>query len=326
MTKKRLFSGIQPTGELHLGNYLGALQNWVKYQDEYEAIYCVVDLHAITIEYAPAELPARIRETMIGLLAVGLDPQRCTLFVQSHVPQHSQLAWLLGTLAPLGDLERMTQFKDKAEQHRGNINLGLFSYPVLQAADILLYRGAVVPVGEDQVQHLELARELARRFNHRFGKELFPEPQPLLSEAKRIRGLDGKTKMSKSLGNTLALTDPPEVIRKKLASAFTDPAKLRKNDPGHPAECNIYALHKYFSPAARFEPICRGCEAGTWGCVDCKRELSDGIISALAPIQVRIADWRARPRDVETIIGAGGDHCRVIAAATLAEVHAAMGL
>ena len=233
---QRVFSGIQPTGSLHLGNYLGAIQNYVELQNRYDAIYCVVDQHALTSHPDPNDLRTNTFEAVKVLLACGLDPKRCILFIQSHVPAHTELAWILSSVTAYGDLTRMTQFKDKAEQAatKGDIvNSGIFSYPVLQAADILLYQAAIVPVGEDQLQHLELARDIARRFNTIYG-ETFVEPQALLSPAKRILGLDGETKMSKSRGNDIGLLDPPEMVRKKLGPAKTDIKRVRRTDPGNP--------------------------------------------------------------------------------------------
>src|SRR5690348_13302763 len=243
----RIFSGIQPSGELHIGNWLGAVQNWVTLQQSYECIYCVVDLHALTLKYDPTTLSQRTRDMAIGLLASGIDPDRAVLFVQSHVPEHSELQWLLNTVTPIGELERMTQFKDKAQRFE-SVPAGLLNYPVLQAADILLYRADLVPVGEDQVQHLELSREISRRWNARFAEGFFPEPQAKLTPSRRIMGLDGQAKMSKSLGNTVGLLEEPTAIWDKLRPAVTDPARVRKTDPGTPEVCNIYHLHKAFSP------------------------------------------------------------------------------
>src|SRR5256885_8757502 len=222
----RVFSGIQPSGELHIGNYLGAVQNWVKLQTQFDCLFCVVDLHAITQPYDASTLSSLTLEMAISLFAAGLDPDKCIVFVQSHVVEHTELNWLLTTVTPLGELERQTQFKDKA-QRQESVPLGLLAYPVLQAADVLLYHATLVPVGEDQLQHLELMREITRRWNARFGAGYFPEPQAQLSTAKRVLGLDGQAKMSKSLGNTIGLFDPPDSIWDKLRPAATDPA--RKN-------------------------------------------------------------------------------------------------
>jgi len=322
---QRVFSGIQPSGELHIGNYLGAVRNWVALHSEYECIFCVVDLHAITQPYEPKELAPRTLEMAVGLLAAGLDPERCTLFVQSHVPEHAELAWALSTVAPLGDLERMTQFKDKAAREE-TVPAALLNYPVLQAADILLYLAEKVPVGEDQLQHLELAREIARRWNARFGTALFPEPQPVLSKARRIVGLDGNAKMSKSLGNTIGVLESPEAIWEKLRPAMTDPARKTRRDPGTPEICNIYALHQHFSTPDEVEHVAQMCRTAGWGCLDCKRLLADNMIAALAPMRERAADLKAHPERVRGVLGRGAEHCRRLAGATMARVREAMGL
>ncbi len=320
----RVFSGIQPSGELHIGNYLGAVRNWVNLQTQFECIFCIVDLHAITQPYDPRELPARTLEMAAGLLAAGLDPDRCTLFVQSHVPEHAELAWALGAIAPLGDLERMTQFKDKSAREE-TVPAALLNYPVLQAADILLYRADKVPVGEDQLQHLELAREIARRWNARFGEDFFPEPQPMLSTAKRIAGLDGNAKMSKSLGNTIGVLDSPEVIWEKLKPAMTDPARKTKKDPGNPDICNIYHLHEHFSTPEQVRHVAHMCRTAGWGCLDCKRLLADNIIAALQPIRERAVELKAHPERVKPALERGAAHCRELAGGTMARVRDLMG-
>src|SRR6266550_1787025 len=242
---QRIFSGIQPSGELHLGNYLGAVKNWVTLQHAYESFFCIVDYHAITVPYEPADLRQRTRDMAVSLIAAGLDPSICTLFVQSMVPEHTELAWIFNTVTPLGELERQTQFKEKS-QRMESVTAGLLNYPILQAADILLYRADLVPVGEDQVQHLELSRVIARRWNAEFAPDapFFPEPQPVLTPTRRIMGLDGQSKMSKSMGNTIGLLESPEQIWAKLRPAVTDPKRIRKTDPGTPEVCNIYHLHK----------------------------------------------------------------------------------
>ena len=320
----RVFSGIQPSGELHIGNYLGAVRNWVALQADHECIFSIVDLHAITQPYDPKELGARSLEMAIGLLAAGIDPDRATLFVQSHVPEHTELAWALGAVTPLGELERMTQFKDKSAREE-TVPAGLLNYPVLQAADILLYLADRVPVGEDQLQHLELAREIARRWNARYGVEFFPEPQPLLSRARRILGLDGKAKMSKSLGNTIGLMDSPETIWEKLKPAMTDPARKTRKDPGNPDICNIYHIHKHFSSAAECDHVAHMCRTAGWGCLDCKRLLADNIIAALAPIRERAAELKAHPERVREVLAHGAAHCRKLAGETMARVRDLMG-
>ncbi|MFW6202485.1 MAG: tryptophan--tRNA ligase, partial [Gemmatimonadota bacterium] len=320
----RVFSGMQPTGLAHLGNYLGALRAWVELQDRAECIYCIVDYHAITVPYEAGALQARIFDLAVSFLAAGLDPDRCTIFVQSDVPEHTELAWLLNTVTPLGDLERMTQFKDKASREE-SVAAGLLNYPVLQAADILLYRATRVPVGEDQVQHLELTREIARRWNRRFG-EYFPEPEPIVGGAKRIRGLDGEAKMSKSRGNTVGMLDEPDAIREAVATAVTDPQRVRRSDPGRPEVCNVFDLHGHFTPRDRVAEIEGACRAAEIGCVECKRQLAENIVERFAPMRERAAEYRARPGRVREILGDGAARCRAIARRTMREVRERMGL
>src|SRR5690349_18933876 len=321
----RVFSGIQPSGELHLGNYLGAVKTWVDLQSQHECIFCVVDFHAITQAYEPKDLAPRTLEMAVGLMACGLDPERCTLFVQSHVPEHTELNWLLNTVAPLGELERQTQFKDKS-QRQESVPAGLLNYPVLQAADVLLYEATLVPVGEDQLQHLELMREIARRWNARFTNGFaFPEPQALLSTAKRVLGLDGQAKMSKSLGNTIGLFDPPETIWEKLKPAATDPARVTRKDPGNPDICNIFTIHQGFSPPDTLKLVAHNCRTAGWGCLDCKRVLADNMIAALTPIRERAQRLQAEPRKVTDLLRAGAAKARAIARRTMSLVRRRMG-
>ena len=322
----RIFSGIQPSGELHIGNYLGAVQNWVRLQEVHDCIFCIVDLHAITGPYDAGSLADRTREMAIGLLASGIDPERATLFVQSHVPEHAELQWLLNAVTPIGELERMTQFKDKSQRVE-SIPAGLLTYPVLMAADILLYRAELVPVGEDQVQHLELSREIARKWNASFNDSnpYFPEPQPLLTEAKRIMGLDGQAKMSKSLGNTIGITESPEEIWQKLRPAMTDPARVKRTDPGNPDICNIYELHKYFSPPDTVRMVAANCRGAGWGCLDCKRVLADNMIATLAPIRRRALELQQQGDYVDQVLAKGADKARQIALGTIDEVKRRMG-
>lgn len=324
----RVFSGIQPSGDLHIGNWLGAVRNWVELQHQHDSIYCVVDLHAITFPYQATELARRTREMAIGLLAAGIDPDRAIVFVQSHVPQHTELQWLFTTVTPLGELERMTQFKDKA-QRLESVPAGLLAYPVLQAADILLYRADLVPVGEDQVQHLELTRVIARRWNQDFAPPevpYFPEPQPLLTPARRIVGLDGQAKMSKSMGNTIGLTESPEAIWDKLRPAITDPGRIKKSDPGDPAKCRaIYPLHQHFSPPETIVEVERNCRTAAWGCLECKRVLAGRMEEQLAPIRARAADLTAAPARVDEILADGARRAAAIAEETLAAVRDRMG-
>jgi len=320
-----ILSGIQPSGELHLGNYLDAVKNWVELQDKYECIYFIADYHAITGSYEPADLRRRTRQMAISLLASGLDPKKSTLFVQSMVPEHAELTWILSSVTPLGELERQTQYKDKASRQESVI-AGLLFYPVLQAADILLYRADLVPVGEDQVQHLELAREIARRWNAKFNTEFFPEPKPLLTATRRIMGLDGQAKMSKSLGNTIGLLETPEEVWAKLRPAMTDPARVRRTDPGTPEVCNIYHLHKAFNDADTVEHVAIQCRTAGWGCLDCKKVLMDGMMRELTPIRERARELEAHPEIVTDALAAGAAHSGEIARSTMTTVRETMGL
>jgi tryptophanyl-tRNA synthetase len=322
----RIFSGIQPSGELHVGNYLGAVKNWVALQGTAEAIYCIVDYHAIIAQYEPAQLRVRRREMAVSLLAAGIDPERASLFVQSDVPQHTELAWIFNTVTPVGELERQTQFKDKSAREE-SVMAGLLNYPVLQAADILLYLADRVPVGEDQIQHLELSRVIVRRWNALFSPEAdyFPEPQPLLTPTRRIMGLDGQAKMSKSLGNTIGLLETPEEIWAKLRPAMTDPKRIRKTDPGTPEVCNIYQLHKAFSPPDTVEHVARQCSTAGWGCIDCKKVLAGSIEAELVPIRTRAQLLREEPARVDDALASGAARCRALAAETMREVRDRMG-
>ena len=320
----RVFSGMQPSGEAHLGNYLGALRQWVELQEAHECFFCIVDEHAIMAEYAPGDLPRRIFDLALSFLAVGLDPERSTIFVQSDVPEHVALAWLFNSVAPVGELERMTQYKDKSAQLE-SIPVGLLNYPVLQTADILLYRAELVPVGEDQLQHLELSREIARRWNARFGP-FFPEPQPALSRAGRILGLDGNAKMSKSLGNTVNILAEPDEIWERVRTAVTDPQRIRRTDPGRPEVCNVFSLHKLFTLPEQLPDIEAQCRGATRGCVDCKRLLADQIADHLAEARERARELEAHPRRVLEILDAGAERARAEAKETLDEVRHRMGM
>lgn len=321
----RIFSGIQPSGELHIGNYLGAVKNWVQLQHEVESFICIVDYHAITLPYEPADLRRRTFEMGLSLMAAGIDPSKCTLFVQSRVQEHTELAWIFNAITPLGELERQTQYKDKASRQE-SVVAGILNYPVLQAADILLYKADLVPVGEDQVQHLELSREIARRWNARFGEGFFPEPQARLTPTRRIMGLDGQAKMSKSIGNTVGLLEPPDDIWKKLRPAVTDPARVRREDPGTPEICNIYHLHKAFSPPAAVDDVATKCRTAGWGCIDCKKVLFENMNAELTPIRGRAQELTANPALVTEALDAGAAHADTIAKATMVEVRERMGI
>ena len=323
--KKRLFSGVKPTGRLHIGNYLGSIRQWADLQDEYECIFSVVDLHAMTEDYHVEGFTDLCYEVAGLFIACGVDPARASIFIQSHIPEHAELCWILDTLTPVGLLGRMTQYKDRALEKKENINVGLFNYPVLQAADILLYKGEIVPVGEDQNQHLELCRDIARKFNNRFG-ETFPEPQTILNETPRIMGLDGERKMSKSYDNCLYLLDEPEVVEKKILTAKTDPRRLRRNDAGRPEVCNIFTLHKAFSSEEEIGKVEQGCRCAGIGCVDCKKILIKNLGDFLGPIQRRYAELKDAGDTIPRILREGAEKIRPIARETMEEVRRKAGL
>ena len=323
---KTVFSGIQPSGELHLGNYIGAIRNWVTMQDQYRAIYCVVDYHAITQDYVPKEMSKRVLDMASDILALGVDPDKAVLFVQSHVREHTELCWVLNAVTGFGDLERMTQFKDKSIHQPDNINAALFEYPVLQAADIMLYKADLVPVGQDQVQHVEIARRIARSFNHRWGKT-FPECEPKLTETPKLLGLDGKQKMSKSLGNHIPLSATTEKpLRKLLGRAVTDEKRVERTDPGDPFVCNVYSMHKIFSTEEDQAWVREGCTTAGIGCVDCKGRLAERIVEHFRGYHERKAELAAHPGRVEEILHAGAAKARAIAQKTMEEVRRKLGL
>jgi tryptophanyl-tRNA synthetase len=321
--RPRIFSGIQPSGTVHLGNDLGAIRNYVALQAEYEAIYCIVDYHALTSTHDPDLLRQRTREMAAGLLALGLDPDRCTLFVQSHRPEHAELAWLLCTVTPVSWLERTPTYKEKVQQQPDDVNHGLLTYPVLQAADIVIYKASLVPVGKDQAAHLELSREIVRAFNRRYG-ETFLEPEAVFTEAPTVLGTDGVRKMSKSVGNTIDILGEPDLIRKQVMSMVTDTQRILRTDPGRPEVCNVCQLHRFFGPD--FEEIWDGERTARTGCVDTKKLLADRIIRHYAPARERYAELMARPAEIEGILEAGADRLAPKAAATMAEVRERMGL
>jgi len=320
----RILSGIQPTGKVHLGNYFGAIYNWVRLQNKGEECFIfLADLHAQTVPYEPATRKRDILELAATLMAAGVDPEKTTMFLQSDVPAHVQLSWILSCLAPFGELERMVQFKEKSEMNPAAVNVGLFSYPILQAADILLYRPDMVPVGIDQAQHLELTRTLANKFNNRFcpeDKPLFKEPQTLHSTTIKILGLDGQRKMSKSYNNYIGLTDSEEELWEKLRRGATDPARVRRTDPGNPDVCNIFSWHKLFSPQEVQDEQAEGCRTARIGCVDCKKTLFTNMNAFLAPIRERYHELMSRPDDVKQALYRGAVRARAEAEKTMAEV------
>lgn len=321
----RVFSGIQPTGQLHVGNYLGAIRSWVAMQAEHDCVFSIVDLHAMTVPYDPAELPKRVLATAATLIGCGIDPERSVLYVQSHVREHTELCWILNCITPLGSLQRMTQFKDKAKQHQENVNAGLLNYPILQAADILLYKASLVPVGEDQVQHLELSRDLARRFNYLFG-ETFPEPQPHLTRAARVMALNDPTrKMSKSIpGSYVALTAPPEEIQSLIRRAVTDTGP--RGETMSPGVANLFTLLESFSAPETVAHFRTAYEQGTLRYVDLKQQLAEDMTKALAPIRERYLELMSRPGELREILAHGAQRARAIARETMEEVRAKTGL
>jgi len=330
-TKGVILSGMRPTGRLHLGNYLGALQNWVALQQEYQCIYTVVDIHALTtLESAQdvADIQPNISEMVLDWLAAGVDPEQSTMFVQSQVPEVMMLHTLLSMVTPLGWLLRVPTFKDKVRQMdetEESVNYGLVGYPVLQTADIILYKADTVPVGQDQLPHLELAREIVRRFNNRFG-DTFPEPKAKLTEAPLIVGLEGQQKMSKTLDNHIDLASTPEETTKRVLTAFTDPQRTTRNIPGRPEVCNVYSLHKLFSSGEEVATVYDECTTAQRGCVDCKRHLAGNINQSLETLRERRREFEKRPDYVKQILEDGGKNARAIARETIGEVYEKMGL
>ena len=322
--RKRVFSGFRPTGRQHIGNYLGAVQNFIALQDEYDCVYCVVDLHALTTLESTESLREDIYEMVLDWLAAGIDPQKSIIFVQSHVPQVEELHTLFSMVTPLGWLLRVPTFKEKVKMQPHNVNYGLVGYPVLMTADIALYKGEVVPVGEDQLPHLELAREIVRRFNSLFGF-VFPEPQAKLTNFPLVLGLDGVQKMSKSYNNQIEIAASPEEILARVMTAVTDPARRYRSDPGHPEVCNVFRLHNFFTPA-RVEEIASECRGARIGCVDCKKILAQSISANLEPFRESRAALASKSGYVYQVLADGADRAEVIAKETIGEVKEKMKL
>jgi tryptophanyl-tRNA synthetase len=324
---KRVLSGMRPTGKLHLGNYVGALDNWVRMQDEYQCFFEVADWHALTTDYADT---SRVKENSLEValdwLAAGLDPEKSVIFIQSHVPAHAELHLLFSMITPLGWLERVPTYKEQRENIKDKDlgTYGFLGYPVLQSADILIYKADVVPVGEDQVAHVELTREIARRFNGFYG-EVFPEPKSLLTVAPKLPGTDGR-KMSKSYGNTILLTDAEPVVRQKLKTMVTDPARVRRSDPGNPDVCPVGDLHKIFSDRATMDKVNVGCRSAGIGCIECKSWAADALVQLLSPMQERRKKFEENPRLAWDILEAGSERARKAAGETMDHVRAAMGM
>jgi tryptophanyl-tRNA synthetase len=335
-TKKRVLSGMRSTGKLHLGNYVGALQNWVRMQDEYDCFFFIADWHALTTDYADtSRLKENSIEVLLDWLAAGLDPEKCVMFIQSHVPAHAELHLLFSMITPLGWLERVPTYKEQKENIKGKDldTYGFLGYPVLQSADILIYKANVVPVGEDQVAHVELTREIARRFNGFYaggcgGKKreyVFPEPQALLTPSPRLPGTDGR-KMSKSYDNAIMLTDPEPVVRQKLKTMVTDPARIRRTDRGNPDVCPVGDLHKIFSSRETMAKVNEGCRSAGIGCIECKSWVADALVQILNPMQERRKKYEDSRSDVWDILNKGSAQAREIAGATMDEVRDSMGL
>ncbi|TAM40775.1 tryptophan--tRNA ligase [bacterium] len=324
MTKKRILSGMRPTGKLHLGHLAGALNNWIKLQDEYECFFMVADWHALMSEYEnPENLKNNILDNVLDWLSCGIDPDKSVIFIQSQVPEHLELFFILSLITPLGLLERCPTYKEQLREvtNRTLSTYGFLGYPVLQAADILLYKAAAVPVGEDQLPHLELTRQIARKFNHLYAaknEDFFPDPKALLTESPRLAGLDGR-KMSKSYNNFISLSEEPEVIRKKIQNMFTDPLRIRLSDPGHPHKCSVFSYYSVFFPELK-EGGEKRCSRSEIGCTDCKKELAAKIIGLLAPIQEKRRQLLKDKKYIQDILSAGKAKASRVASKTISEV------
>jgi tryptophanyl-tRNA synthetase len=324
--QKRILSGMRPTGKLHLGNYYGALCNWLKLQEQYRCYYFVADWHAITTEYEdPQGISGYIPEMLIDWLSVGLNPEKSTLFVQSAIPEHCELHLIFGMFTPVPWLERNPTYKDQIEElpHKDLATYGFLGYPVLQAADILMYKADGVPVGVDQVPHVEMTREIARRFNHLY-KSIFPEPEALLTEIPKLTGTDGR-KMSKSYDNCIYLSDPPEIMAQKVRQMVTDTQRPYRQDPGEPDRCLAFPFHRLNLPQERIAEITAECRAAVLGCVDCKKLLAEALLENFAPIQERRHYFEAHPDEVRDILNQGNKRAREQAKKTMAEVRDAIG-
>ena len=322
---KRVLSGLRPTGKLHLGHYVGALENWVSLQKDYENFHLIADYHVLTTQLDTKDIRENTLEMVKDWLAAGIDPEQSPIFRQSRIKEHAELFLLLSMLITKARLERNPTLKEQVRDlNMDRIVYGHLGYPVLQSADILLYKGELVPVGEDQAPHVEIARELARRFNKTYG-EVFPEPRSKLTKFARLPGLDGQAKMSKSLGNAILLSDEPDAIQKKLRGAYTDPLKVRKHDPGRPEICLVYTHHTRFN-AAQSPEIKAGCESGSLGCVDCKRMCGEAIAKHLEPFRERRRYYDERPDELQTVLHDGEARAKIVAQDTMVQVRAAMGL
>ena len=327
MAKKgRVFSGARPTGRQHLGNYLGAIQNYVALQDDYDCVYCIVDVHALTTMETTQDLKLNTREMVLDWLAAGIRPEESVVFVQSHVPQVMELHTYLSMVTQFGKLTDLPTFKDKVRQQPENVNYGLVGYPVLMTADIVLYKTDVVPVGIDQAPHLEFAREIVRSFNYRYNTKVLIEPQVKHTEIKKVLGIDGKEKMSKSLNNHIELALTPEETTARVREMVTDPARMKRTDPGNPDVCNVYTMHKIFSPQADVDMVNVECRRAGIGCVDCKKLLAKNLNAHLEPFRAKRADFAAKPDYVADVLNDGAKRACVIAEQTIKEVRQAIQL
>jgi tryptophanyl-tRNA synthetase len=327
MTKKgRVFSGARPTGRQHLGNYLGAIQNYVALQDDYDCVYCIVDVHALTTVETTKDLQQNTTEMVLDWLAAGIRPDETIVFVQSHVPQVMELHTYLSMVTPIGKLTDLPTFKDKVRQQPENVNYGLLGYPVLMAADIVLYKSDIVPVGIDQAPHLEFSREIVRSFNYRYSTKVLIEPQAKHTEIKKVLGIDGVEKMSKSLNNHIEIASTPEETAARVREMVTDPARIRRTDPGNPDICNVYTMHKIFSPQGDVDMVNVECRRAGIGCVDCKKLLAKNMNNHLEPFRAKRAEFAAKPGYVQDVLNDGARRACVIAEKTMEEVRAAMAL
>jgi len=327
MAKKgRVFSGARPTGRQHLGNYLGAIKNYVALQDDYECVYCIVDLHALTTVETTADLKKNTYEMALDWLAAGIRPEESIVFIQSHVPQVTELHTILSMVTPLGKLTDLPTFKEKVRQQPDNVNYGLVGYPVLMTADIVLYKATVVPVGVDQAPHIEFAREIVRSFNYRFNTNVLIEPQMKTTEVSKVLGIDGKEKMSKSLNNHIELAATPQETTQRVMQMVTDPARIKRTDAGNPDVCNVFSLHKIFSSPEEVEMINVECRRAGIGCVDCKKRLAANLNKSLEPFRERRAEIDKNPDTVWDVLHDGAQRARLIAEQTMAEVRQAIQL
>ena len=321
----RVFSGARPTGRQHLGNYLGAIKNYVALQEDYRCVYCIVDVHALTTIETTKDLELNTQEMTLDWLASGMDPEQSIIFVQSHVQEVMELHTILSMVTPLGKLTALPTFKEKVRDNPDNVNYGLVGYPVLMSADILLYKADTVPVGTDQIPHLEFAREVVRSFNHRYQTDILVEPHVKVTEIPKVLGIDGERKMSKSLNNHIELAATPEETEKRVMEMVTDPQRIRRSDPGDPDICNVFSLHKVFSPPEEIDQINQDCRKAEIGCVDCKRILAKNLNKHLVPFRSKRADLEKDPDIVKEVLLDGAKRARVIASKTMGEVREAIG-